>query len=104
MKEFAAKLLELDREAQSLMEEAAAYREASRADTQAQKDAMLREFEAHAAAHTEAVRQTEAQGAAQEAERLRRSYAALRQGLEDTYRTRHQHWEDELVRRCVERW
>lgn len=104
MKEYAAKLLELDRQARALMEEATAYQEQARADAQAQKDALLGELEEHAAAHIRTVRETETAVTAREAEALEKHYSALSRQLEESYSHSRQAWEDELARRCVEEW
>lgn len=101
MKEFAARLLELDRQAQSLLEEAAADREQLKADAVRQQEAILREYETHAREHIETLRQAETSAAQEECAAIRSRYDLLAQELEQTYREQHKDWENELFLRCI---
>lgn len=98
-----ARLVELDKTASGLVEEAQAELDDTLSGIQEDTEAFRKTCVEESKQRVEAVRQEEERASREQLENISRRYRSLAEGLEETYRERHDQWEEEIFRHCVQR-
>lgn len=103
MESVVGKLLDVDREARMILDEAQQYYDATIEEIAAEKKRMTADYEARATKHLEDVKRAESGGMEQAADEIHERYARLTAAIDGTYAQNHAEWEDELYKRCMGR-
>ena len=102
MEAFVSKLMEYDRQAGQLLEDARAYAAKKDEETEREKGRMLAAFMAKEQEHLHAVQLSEQQLTEQTGDETAATLKQLRDAMESRYLQNRQQWRDELLRRCTE--
>ncbi|MDL2233352.1 hypothetical protein LJC63_07205 [Ruminococcaceae bacterium OttesenSCG-928-L11] len=97
------KLLDVDRRARQLLDDAKQYYDKTIEELDKEKEQIREKYAEKAAQHVADVRQTESAHVEDSVNRLGADTAEKISRLEQVYEESHQKWEDELFRRCVEK-
>ena len=97
------RLVELDRKACAMVEEAQEALEDTLANTERDMERFREEYTKKAVQRIGVVRDEEGKASQAELEDITRRYHSLMEGLEKTYQERLTQWEDEIFQRCVEK-
>lgn len=97
------RLVELDRRACAMVEEAQEELEHTLANTERDMERFREEYTRKATQRIGIIRDEEGRASQAELEDISRRYQSLMEGLEKTYRERHVQWEDEIFQRCIEK-
>lgn len=96
-------LLDVDREARMILDEARQYYDNTIDEIAAEKKHMLERYEEKAAEHLNNVCHSESSGVSDEISALGRQYSGLTAAIDAVFAQNRGCWEDELFRRCVGR-
>lgn len=103
MNTVVSQLLDIDKEARMILDEAQQYYNKTIEELALEKKELVDKYNQKARAHLESVQKT-AQAAASEASAENdKLYARLKQELEERFSENRAAWEDELVKRCLGR-
>ncbi len=97
------RLVELDRKACAMVEEAQEALEDTLANTERDMERFREEYTKKAVQRIGVVRDEEGKASQAELEDITRRYHSLMEGLEQTYQERHTQWEEEIFQRCIEK-
>ncbi len=97
------RLVELDRRACAMVEDAQEALEDTLANTDRDMERFREEYTQKAVHRIGVVRDEEGKASQAELEDIARRYQSLMEGLERTYQERHAQWEEEIFQRCVEK-
>lgn len=97
------RLVELDRKACAMVEDAQEALEDTLANTDRDMERFREEYTQKAVHRIGVVRDEEGKASQAELEDIARRYQSLMEGLERTYQERHAQWEEEIFQRCVEK-
>ena len=97
------RLVELDRRACAMVEDAQEALEDTLANTDRDMERFREEYTQKAVQRIGVVRDEEGKASQAELEDIARRYQSLMEGLERTYQERHAQWEEEIFQRCVEK-
>lgn len=97
------RLVELDRKACAMVEEAQEALEDTLANTERDMERFREEYTKKAVQRIGVVRDGEGKASQAELEDITRRYHSLMEGLEQTYQERHAQWEEEIFQRCIEK-
>ena len=97
------RLVELDRKACAMVEEAQEALEDTLANTERDMERFREEYTKKAVQRIGVVRDEEGRASQAELMDIAQRYHSLMEGLEKTYQERHTQWEDEIFQRCVEK-
>lgn len=96
------RLLDVDRQAKQILEEARQYHDKTLEELEQEKKRILGEYTEKANRHIEDARASDNTDADDAVGAIRQRYAALTEKLEALYAAEHAGWEYELLRRCKE--
>ncbi len=96
-------LVELDRKACAMVEDAQETLEDTLANTERDMERFREEYTEKAIQRIGVVRDEEGRASQAELENISQRYHALMEGLEKTYEERHVQWEEEIFQRCVQK-
>ena len=96
-------LLDVDREARMILDEAQQYYDKTLADLAAEKKRLLEQYEKKAADHLSAVGHTEHKSVAEETAALEQRHREQIAALDAVFASEHENWESELFRRSLGR-
>ena len=97
------RLVELDRKACAMVEDAQEGLEDTLANTERDMERFREEYTQKAVQRIGVVRDEEGRASQAELMDIAQRYHSLMEGLEKTYQERHTQWEDEIFQRCVEK-
>lgn len=97
------RLVELDRKACAMVEEAQEVLEDTLASSERDMARFREKYTREAAQSIGNVRDSEGKASQAALEDISRRYQSLMEGLEKTYQERHVQWEDEIFQRCIEK-
>lgn len=97
------RLVELDRKACAMVEDAQEALEDTLANTERDTERFREEYTQKAIHRIGIVRDQEGQASQAELEDISRRYQSLMEGLEKTYQEHHAQWEEEIFQRCIEK-
>ena len=97
------RLVELDRKACAMVEDAQETLEDTLANTERDMERFREEYTEKAIQRIGVVRDEEGRASQAELENISQRYHALMEGLEKTYEERHAQWEEEIFQRCIEK-
>jgi len=97
------RLLNVDREARRILDDAQQYHERMQAETQAEMEKLLRSIEDKAESHIRKAREAAEADAAEAVERIRLEGGALAQEMEAVYKRERLGWQEQLLARCIGR-
>ena len=97
------RLVELDRKACAMVEDAQETLEDTLANTERDVERFREEYTQKAIQRIGVVRDEEGKASQAELDDIARRYHSLMEGLEKTYQDHHTQWEDEIFQRCVEK-
>lgn len=101
MNVFVDKLLDLEKQAGELVEQARQYRDQVRREIQTEKDRLLDQYTRRAETRIEVVREGEADGLEDYLQRLREKTDSLRSAMNQTYESRREDWIARICERSV---
>lgn len=96
------RLVELDRKACNMVENARETLEDTLANTERDVEHFREEYTRKAIQRIGVVRDEEGRASQAELEDISRRYHSLMEGLEKTYQEHHAQWEEEIFQRCVQ--
>lgn len=97
------KLLDVDKEARLILDEAQQYYDKTIEEIDKEKQAMQVAYIAKGDAHIEQLRSAEQQNTEDSIAGIQKKYAVLTQQIEDSYNQNHLSWETALFEKCVGR-
>lgn len=97
------KLVEADKQAQSIVEEAEEYLETTMANIERDVKEYQESYTERAQRRIGIIRDEEGKASQVAAEDILKRYDQLMEGLEETYQAHHAQWEDELFNKCIGR-
>lgn len=95
------KLLEVDRKARRMIDDAQQYYEGTLKEIEVEKKRILQSYTDRAKAHLDDVKANEEAAKAEQLAEIQNQFGALSQKLTDRYNDKHEWWEDELVKRVL---
>lgn len=95
------KLLDVDREARQMLDEAQQYYDRTLREIETEKEAMRADFTRKARQHLEELETAQAQELEETAGAVRSRAAGLRAAMEARYEQNHAQWEEELYRKTI---
>lgn len=96
-------LVELDRKACAMVEDAQETLEDTLANTERDMERFRAEYTEKAIQRIGVVRDEEGRASQAELENISQRYQALMEGLEKTYEEHHTQWEEEIFQRCIQK-
>lgn len=96
-------LLDVDRQARLILDEAQHYHDETMKEIEQEKSRMQRDFQTRAKSHLDQVEQTESAAAREAAGNVQVKYTRLGVQLEAHFTAHHREWEDELFKICLGR-
>lgn len=103
MESAVGKLLDVDKEARMILDEAQQYYDKTIEEIDGEKKRITEGYEQRAQKHLEDIRKSESAGAVEAAAEIRERYGRLTSAIDEAYELNHAKWEDELYNRCMER-
>ena len=103
MNTVVSKLLEVDRQARQLLDEARQYYDKTIEEIETEKEKLLADYAEKAALHIADVQGAESAQADDSAARIAQEAGAKIQALEEIWSQSHKQWEDTMFERCVRR-
>lgn len=97
------RLLDVDKHARSILDEAQQYYERTLSDIEAEKKKLTEEYENKAKAHLEEITGTEAASVKVAVAKIDSYYAKMTAELDKAFEGKHTEWENTLFDRCVGR-
>lgn len=97
------RLVELDRKAVALVDDAQEKLDDTLAHSDRDMERFREEYTQKAIQRIGIIRDEEGRASQSELESISQRYQALMDGLEKTYRERHEQWEEEIFQRCIEK-
>lgn len=97
------KLLDMDKQARQILDEAKQYYDRTIEEIENEKQAITKLYNDKAHAHIEAVRTAETADAEDSIATIRARTTILCQGLDQIWNDHHEQWENELFARCTRR-
>ena len=98
-----ARLVELDRKACAMVEDAQEALDDTLANTERDMERFRQTYTEKAVQRIGVVRDEEGRASQAELENISQRYHALMEGLEKTYEEHHAQWEEEIFQRCVQK-
>jgi hypothetical protein len=95
------KLLDVDRQARQMLDDAKQYYENTIEEISRGKEDIRQSYADRAAGHVAGVRQSETVSVEETVEKIHNDAAEKTRILNETFNLHHQEWEDELFRRCT---
>lgn len=97
------KLLDVDRQARQILDEAQQYYDKTIKDLAAEKQKMTADYESREKQYLDKVRVSESVSVTEASAEIESRYESLTAELDNTFESLHPAWEDELFQKCVGR-
>lgn len=97
------KLLDVDKQARQILDEARQYYDRTISDIEAEKKKMAEEYEKRAKHHLEDIEYSEGAAVKEAADKNEKLYSRLTAEMDETFEKNRAAWVDELFNKCVGR-
>lgn len=95
------KLLDVDKQARQILDEAQQYYDRTISDIETEKQKITAEYENKAKSHYDEIGETEGDNIEDATKEIEEKYARLTKEMDETFESGHTRWEDELYNRCI---
>lgn len=95
------KLLDVDKQARLIIDEAQQYYDRTLSDIEAEKQKLMAEYEKKAKAHYDKIEAAERESSAIATKEIEEKYARLTAEMDEAFEKGHASWEDGLFVRCI---
>lgn len=101
MESVVGKLLDVDKEARMILDDAQQYYDKTVEEIAEEKKRMKVDYEQRAKKHLDNILIAETAAAEDAAAKIREQYGQLTADIDGVYEQNHSKWEDELYKRCI---